>query len=55
MKHRIPLTVAFALFAAAPALGQTAPAPDSSPASFPWGVIGAIGLVGLLGARKRAS
>ena len=55
MRYSIPLAVALALSAAAPAL---AAGPDqSAPASqrFPWGVVGLVGLVGLLGARKRSA
>jgi hypothetical protein len=44
-----------ALLVAAPALAQDKATAPSSQSSFPWGVIGAVGLVGLLGARKRAS
>lgn len=56
MTFKTAFAVAAALFVAAPALAQdNSPAPASQSSGFPWGVIGAVGLVGLLGARKRAS
>jgi hypothetical protein len=56
MTLRITFAVAAALSIATPALAQdNSVAPASQQTSFPWGIIGAVGLIGLLGARKRAS
>jgi len=56
MRLNTVFAVATALFMAAPAFGQdNAPASAPQQTSFPWGIIGAVGLIGLLGARKRAS
>jgi len=54
MRIKTAFAVAAALFVAAPALAQDNAAAPAQSTSFPWGVIGAVGLIGLLGARKRA-
>ena len=55
MTLKLTFAVAAALCVATPALAQNNSAPPvPQQSSFPWGVIGAVGLLGLLGARKRA-